>query len=178
MGMTMGQLMKGILVLFVLLIFWLLMIDHVGLIGTGLGFVVSLVGTLVLSAVKIGGVRIPPYLFKMTMMMLRRPAYVADAVLALQVAEPSMNTGAAAVVGAGSMVLADGAVDGQVSGGLLRRLMSRGKKQAVVAVKDPNNRYMAKAQFDSVQANALVEGRRQMRSLLKEFRQFLPKFRR
>ena len=170
MGMTMGQLMKAIGLLMGLLTFWLILIDHVGMIVSGLGFLITLIGTVVVVTVKIGGVKIPAYLMKMTMMSIRRPAYVADALGALQLLEPTVaGLGSGAGVGTAE-------VEGPPPG-LLRRLLSGGRKKAVAAAKDQDNRYMAKAQMDSVSANAVTEGRRQIRSLLKEFAAFLPKFR-
>ena len=173
MGMTMGQLMKSVVLLLGLLTFWLVLLDHIGLIVSGLGFVVSLIGTVVLSAVKIGGVRIPSYLMKMLMMTVRRPAYVADAVLALQVAEPLVGSAVPGVLG-GTLESEEPASPP----GRLRGLLYRGRLKAVSAARDPNKRNMAKAQMDSVQANLVVDGRRQLRSLLREFRAFLPRLRR
>lgn len=168
MGMTMGQLLKAVCLLMGLLLFWLLLIDHIGLIMCGVGLVVSLIGTIVISTVKVSGVKIPAYLMKMVMMTVRRPAYVADAVVALQSLEPAMDDRHAS----------DAVEVTESSPGLLRRIVSRGKSKAVTAAKDQDNRYLAKAQADAVSANAWVEGRRQVRSLLKEFQAFLPKFRR
>ena len=169
-GMTMGQLMKGVVLLLGLLTFWLVLLDHVGLIMSGLGFIVSLIGAVLLLTVKIGGVRIPAYLMKMLMMTIRRPAYVADSFLALQVVEPLLGS---AVPG-----VAPESDEAVPTPGRLRGLLSLGRLKAVSASRDPNNRYMAGAQMDSVQVNVVVQVRRQLRSLLNEFRALLPKFRR
>ena len=168
MGMTMGQLIKGIGLMMGLLTFWLILIDHVGMLVAVIGFVVSLVGTVVVLSVKISGVKIPAYLMKLVMMSIRRPAYVAEALGALQVLEPKVDF----------LLPSASGLDEAPRVGLLRRLFSVGRKRTVAAVQDQDNRYMAKAQVDSVSANAFTEGRRQFRSLLKEFAAFLPKFRR
>ena len=169
MGMSMGELMKAIVLLMGLLLFWLLLLDYVGLIVCGLGFVVSLIGAIVIATVKIGGVKIPIYVVKMVKMSFRRPAYVAEALGALQVFEPTVD-----VFDLGSGV----PEEKRPPPSLLRRLLFRGKDQAMAVARDQDKRYMAKAQIDSVSANAVTEGRRQMRSLLKEFKAFLPKIRR
>lgn len=170
-GMTMGQLTKGIGLVMGLLLFWLLLIDQVTVIGAGVGFAVSLIGAIILSAVKISGVKIPSYVFKATMMMIRRPAYAADAVAALEPPAPtpefSQPVGDAAAEDA-EMPPPKG----------LRKLLRRGRGRALEAAKDKDNQYMAKAQADAAAANAMVEGRRQLRSLAREFRAFLPRLRR
>ena len=187
-GMTMSQLGIGIGLVMGLLLFWLLLPVHV-IVQLG-GFLVNLIAVLVIMTVRISGVRIPAYLFRAFSMWLRRPAYVAVADLAINqlpdfdAIDAPLGTAAAD----GAVAAESGAVALDEFGEpvevppkgwrkitfLLRRLTGLLGRRA----KDQETRYQVKAQADGVAAEAIVGGRQQLRSLMRELRDLLPRFRR